>query len=149
MDIIKKIRNEAKNNFLSNVEPLKMDLLKGTIWDTTSIDLKNKTLKAIHEGRLKKAEFEEINALTKAGYIVIKGKTLEEWQNYFCNILDKKNKKINLSRIDEFTLQQIFTKQDYGKLVAVICLANNKEKINEKTLLDKNHIFQRCKNINL
>lgn len=141
MDRINKIRTKTRNDFFSNIKPLKMDLLNDTVWNNAEINIKTKTLQAIQEGRLKKVEVEESNSLKKAGYTVIKGKTLEEWQHYFCEILDNKKIKLTLSSIDEFTLQRIFTKQDYGKLIAVICLANNKDIVNERTLLDKNYVF--------
>jgi len=141
MDRINKIRTKTRNDFFSNIKPLKMDLLNDTIWNNAEINIKTKTLQAIQEGRLKRVEIEEANSLKKAGYTVIKGKTLEEWQHYFCEILNNKNIKLPLSSIDEFILQRIFTKQDYGKLIAVICLANNKELVNERTLLDKNYVF--------
>jgi hypothetical protein len=141
MDRINKIRTKTRNDFFSNIKPLKMDLLNDTVWNNAEINIKTKTLQAIQEGRLKRVEIEEANSLKKAGYTVIKGKTLEEWQHYFCEILNNKNIKLPLSSIDEFILQRIFTKQDYGKLIAVICLANNKELVNERTLLDKNYVF--------
>jgi len=141
MDIIKKIRSKTRNDFFANIKPIEMDLLSDTVWNNANINLKIKTLQAIKEGRLKRVEFEEAKSLKKAGYTVIKGKTLEEWQHYFCEILDKKKIILNKIHIDEFILQRIFTKQDYGKLIAVICLGNNKELVNERTLLDKNYIF--------
>lgn len=141
MDRINKIRTKTRNDFFSNIKPLKMDLLNDTVWNNAEINIKTKTLQAIQEGRLKRVEIEEANSLKKTGYTVIKGKTLEEWQHYFCEILNNKNIKLPLSSIDEFILQRIFTKQDYGKLIAVICLANNKELVNERTLLDKNYVF--------
>lgn len=141
MDTINKIRSKTRNDFFANVEPLQMDLLNDTVWYNAEINIKKKTLHAIQEGRLKRVQIEEANSLKKVGYTVIKGKTLEEWQHYFCEILDNKKIKLTLSSIDEFTLQKIFTKQDYGKLIAVICLANNKEVVNERTLLDKNYVF--------
>lgn len=141
MDRINKIRTKTRNDFFSNIKPLKMDLLNDTVWNNAEINIKTKTLQAIKEARLKRVEIEEANSLKKAGYTVIKGKTLEEWQHYFCEILDNKNIKLTLSSIDEFILQRIFTKKDYGKLIAVICLANNKDLVNERTLLDKNYVF--------
>ena len=141
MDIIKKIRSKTRNDFFANIKPLDMDLLNDTVWNNADINLKTKTLQAIQEGRLKKVEIEEATSLKQAGYTVIKGKTLEEWQYYFCQILDNKKIILNKTQIDEFTLQKIFTKQDYGKLIAVICLGNDKDLVNERTLLDKNYIF--------
>lgn len=141
MDIIKKIRTKTRNYFFSNIKPLEMDFLNDTVWNNSDINVKTKALRAIQEGRLKRVEIEEANSLKKEGYIVIKGKTLQEWQHYFCGILDKKKIIFNKTQIDEFILQRIFTKQDYGKLIAVICLANDKDIVNERTLLDKNYIF--------
>lgn len=142
METIIKIRTKARNDYFASIKPLKMEFLNDTVWKNVEISLKIKTLQAMQEGRLKRAEIEETNALKKNGYTVIRGKTLEEWQHYFCDILDKNNIKINSSFIDEFTLQRLFTKQDYGKFVAVLCLANNKELVNERTLLDKNYTFK-------
>lgn len=141
METIKKIRFEARNSYFSKLEPLKLEILDNTVWKSQSHEIKLKTLEAIQEGRLTKANYIEIEALKKAGYTVIRGKTLEEWQNYFCDILDKKNIKLNPLNIDDVLLKQIFTKEQYSKLITIIYSSKNKLKIDETKLLDRRFIL--------
>jgi hypothetical protein len=140
MEKIQNIRFNARNEYFSKQKPLKIDLIENSIWSSVNQELKLKTLQVFQESRLIYAKKAEKDALIKEGYTVIRGKTLQEWQDYFCKILENKKIKLNFNNLDEFILKQIFTKEQYSKLMAVLYSANN-IKINEKFLLDRNHIF--------
>jgi hypothetical protein len=148
MDIITQIRNEVREKYFAKLLPLTHDLLNDTAWKSLDIDIKKKTLLAIQEGRLSRAKYEEISELKKRGYIVIRGLTLQEWQKYFCDILEKHdvhNIKRDITNkkhlLDDLILKNIFTKEQYNKLVTVTACSHNIFALKFEHLFDRMYNF--------
>ena len=142
MDTIYQIRNDVRETYFGSLAPLTLKFLNGTIWKDFDEEFQKETLLVIHKGRLEKAKYEENRELEKRGYIVVRGLTLQEWQDYFCDIFDKYKliKKV-VYTIDEITIKDIFTKEQYNKLVTVVVYANKYIKIKEQHLLNRKYTF--------
>lgn len=147
MEQIKEIRNQTRINYFARLPSLNLNSLDGSIWQNSDSELKMLTLQAKQRGRLDRAKYEEIIALEKAGYIVIRGLTLQEWQNYFCDIID--DIKINILNKKKIyvDIKNFFDKEQQNKLITVL-VYSNKYKFNEECLFQRDYKFPPLHNLN-
>jgi hypothetical protein len=140
MDKIKEIRNKARTYYLDTQSILTIKSLEGGIWDRVDDKMKTQTLQAIQKGRFEKAKYEEIIALEKAGYIVVRGLTLQEWQHYFCDIADNNKYSMSTKKNIYFNDKYFLNKDQHNKLVTVL-VYSNKYKFTEEQLFQRDYKF--------
>ena len=140
MDTIREIRDNARTYYLDNQSTLSIKSLEGGIWDRVDDKMKTQTLQAIQKGRIDKAKHEEIIALEKAGYIVIRGLTLQEWQKYFCDILDDIKSSMSAKKNIFIDIKHFLNKEQYNKLVTVL-VYSYKYKFSEEQLFQRDYKF--------
>ena len=137
---IKEIRNQTRIDYLAGLPLLTLKSLDNGIWNNSTNELKIYTFQAIQKGRIDKAKHEEIIALEKAGYIVIRKLTLQEWQNYFCDILDNIKSSISSKKNIFIDIKHFLNKEQYNKLVTIL-VYSNKYKFNEEQLFQRTYKF--------
>jgi hypothetical protein len=148
MELVTQIRNEVREKYFAKLLPLTYDLLNDTEWKRLDKEIQKKTLLAIQEGRLSRATFEETIELKKRGYIIIRGLTLQEWQKYFCDILEKhdlhtiKQDVANKKQfLDDLILKNLFTKEQYNKLITVTTCSHKIFALKLEHLFDRMYVF--------
>lgn len=148
MDKIEEIRSKSRLGYLDSLTPLTIKNLDGEIWANCNNDTKLLIIKAKKQGRLDRAKYLENLALKNAGYIVIRGLTLQEWQQYFCDATDV-IKKINpgLRFFSTDDIISLLTTKQKIKLSAILAYSGIEYKFTEEELFNRNHPFPPFYNI--
>jgi hypothetical protein len=142
MDKIEQIRIKTRTDYLNSLPAITIRSLDNEIWAAHDNDMKLLTLKAREQGRLDKAKYLETIALKNAGYIVIRGLTLQEWQKYFCDVVDfiritKPNRRF--FTIDD--IKDLLNKEQKLKLFALLTYSGIEYIFTEEELFQRNHPF--------
>lgn len=135
MEKIREIRQKVISNY-SYKNDIDMEL-----WKCVEDNIVLSLAKAKLEGHKSKIKFEEKIALEKEGFIIIRGLTLEEWQKYFCDIVDNITKNIsNIKILSSNHITDFFEKYEYNKLITVLAYSK-KYNFTQEQLLDRKYIF--------